>query len=140
MQRDATRQPREHANAKREQWRPLLLLVDDDDDVRESASLLFSQEGYRVIEACDGGAALDVLDDGVTPDVILTDLRMPVLDGASLIRTLRSRAAFADIPLIAWSATPLDAGQLEGVRVLSKAAHPACLLETVARACRRGVS
>lgn len=139
MHRDGA-QPQESAEAKTQQLCPVLLLVDDDHDVRESATLLFLQEGYEVIEARDGEEALDLLEDGAAPDVILTDLRMPVLHGASLIRTLRSRAAFAAIPMIAWSATPLDAGQLEGVRVLSKAAHPACLLETVASACRRVVS
>jgi signal transduction histidine kinase/ligand-binding sensor domain-containing protein/CheY-like chemotaxis protein len=69
-----------------------ILLVDDDDSVREAVQRLLEVRGYRVLPAAGAQAALAVADedyDGV--DLVLTDFKMPELDGLTLVRMLRER-------------------------------------------------
>ena len=65
-----------------------VLVVDDDDSIRQIVSLVLSDEGYHVMSAAHGQAALDLLDQFV-PDIILLDLRMPVMDGWEFARIYR---------------------------------------------------
>lgn len=55
------------------------------------------REGYEVLVAADGLAALDAAETAI-PDLLLTDLRMPRLDGIGLIRALRARVP--DLPVV----------------------------------------
>ena len=57
-----------------------VLIVDDEPDIRATVSAMLEIEGYDVAEAANGADALQVFDE-LTPDVILLDMRMPVLDG-----------------------------------------------------------
>lgn len=67
-----------------------MLVVDDDDGIVEAVSMLLDEEGYEVLIAPHGAAALDVLDHAL-PDIILLDLRMPVMDGWTFLREYRQR-------------------------------------------------
>lgn len=68
----------------------VLLLVDDDELVRSALRRVFVPRGYRVLTAEDGRAALSVL--ATTPiDVLVTDMRMPVMDGNELLREVSKR-------------------------------------------------
>jgi CheY-like chemotaxis protein len=60
--------------------------------------------GHHVREAADGAAALDILKD-FSPDVLVTDMTMPRLDGAGLIRNLRARAG-PRLPIILLTGVP----------------------------------
>jgi len=73
---------------------PLVLIVDDDPTLRESVSLWLSQSGYRTAQAEDGRKALGALKKH-RPDLILLDLRMPVLDGFGFLTEL---SRFSDPP------------------------------------------
>jgi CheY-like chemotaxis protein len=66
-----------------------VLLVDDDDSIRQVVSIFLADEGYEVRAAGDGRAALDILSE-FPPDLILLDLRMPVMDGAEFVRIYRA--------------------------------------------------
>ena len=66
-----------------------ILVVDDDDSIRQIVRFCLSDEGYRVREAPNGEAALEVLD-SVNPELILLDLRMPVMDGWEFARRYRT--------------------------------------------------
>ena len=58
-----------------------IMLVDDDKDFSEILKVILEEEGYEVVTAADGQIALNLLREGLSPEVILLDLRMPVMDG-----------------------------------------------------------
>lgn len=75
-----------------------ILLVEDDHDVRLVTSTLLRRLGHRVTEAVDGRAAIEQL--GRAPwDVIVTDLRMPYIDGERLARQVRSQLGATPVVL-----------------------------------------
>jgi CheY-like chemotaxis protein len=78
----------------------LVLLVDDEPNIRLVLSAILEQAGYRVMVAEDGFIALRRLQEA-KPDLVVTDLRMPNMNGFELLTVLRSR--FPDIPTIAVS-------------------------------------
>jgi DNA-binding NtrC family response regulator len=65
-----------------------VLIVDDDAELRDDLARLLSDQGYQTTTAADGQEALERLESG-SPDVLVTDLVMPRLDGFELLRTLR---------------------------------------------------
>jgi chemosensory pili system protein ChpA (sensor histidine kinase/response regulator) len=78
---------------------PTVMVVDDSLTVRKITSRLLMREGYQVILAKDGVDALEQLVD-VTPDVILSDIEMPRMDGFDLVRNIRSDARLHSLPVI----------------------------------------
>ena len=73
-----------------------LLVVDDDLDVLRSVALMLSLEGYCVITANSGMAASVLLAEQAF-DVVITDLRMPVVDGFEIVRRTREKYPSAGI-------------------------------------------
>lgn len=73
--------------------RPTVLVVDDEDALRAAIRRLLENQGYQVIEAPNGAMALELLEDGAASEVslVLTDLRMPVMDGRQLAAALARR-------------------------------------------------
>jgi signal transduction histidine kinase len=80
-----------------------VLIVDDDVDARQALNLLLSADGFRVTGCNNGREALGWLGSSVQPDVILLDLRMPVMDGWEFRLAQRREPKFASIPVIALS-------------------------------------
>jgi CheY-like chemotaxis protein len=80
-----------------------VLLVEDDDDLRTLYGFILANAGFQVKGVRDGFDALTELQ-VLCPDVIVTDLAMPIVDGITLIEIIKSRAEFADIPVIAMTA------------------------------------
>ena len=93
--------------------RPLVLLVEDDNDTREMYYEYLSHSGLRVNEAPSGSRALERAREQ-PPDVVVTDIAMPGMDGIELSRRLRAEPPTRDIPIIAvtgnGSARARDAG------------------------------
>lgn len=86
-----------------------ILLVEDNVDVRTIFSEVFKNEGYRVLEATNCREAYDLMmgsDDSV--NVVLTDLRMPIMDGLELATLLKNNPRFSSIPIVLLSATPFE--------------------------------
>jgi len=77
----------------------LILVVDDNPDTLELTALRLRMEGFEVIEARNGGKALKLLNER-RPDLILTDIMMPEVDGLELIRRLRATPELSDIPIV----------------------------------------
>ena len=80
-----------------------VLLVDDEDALRRVMKDLLVREGYEVVEARDGGEALDQVDQHA-PDIIILDLNLPGMDGYSVLSQLRSRPATREIPVLVLTA------------------------------------
>jgi CheY-like chemotaxis protein len=80
-----------------------VLIVDDDRDIRDTIREVLEEEGYSVDTAENGAAALDKLR-RVRPRLILLDLTMPVMDGASFRERQLSDESLAAIPTIVLTA------------------------------------
>ena len=78
---------------------PLVLVVDDSLTVRRVTQRLLVREGYRVTLAKDGLDALERLAEEI-PQVILSDIEMPRMDGFDLVRNIRADARLRDLPVI----------------------------------------
>ncbi len=76
-----------------------VLVVDDHTDAREMLAEFLMHEGYHSIMAANGREALARLE-YVQPDVIISDIEMPEMDGAELVRLLRERPHLASIPVV----------------------------------------
>ncbi|HZQ49924.1 MAG TPA: response regulator [Candidatus Dormibacteraeota bacterium] len=110
-----------------------VLVVDDDPDMRFMLKLLLERGGYQVNEASDGLAALHAIR-AQMPDLVLTDLRMPMMDGAELILRLRSEPPTAEMPIIlitAYAVLP-DTAKLAD-ETIPKPFAPERVVETVTR-------
>ncbi|KXV09496.1 hybrid sensor histidine kinase/response regulator [Caballeronia megalochromosomata] len=77
-----------------------ILLVDDSADAMEALSMLLALDGHEVRRACDGRAALSLVESFV-PDVALIDIHMPGMDGYELARQLRQRSQCSSTRLVA---------------------------------------
>jgi two-component system, chemotaxis family, chemotaxis protein CheY len=101
--------------------RERILIVDDDESIRQIVGLCLSDEGYQVFEAPNGQVALDQLDEA-RPDLILLDLRMPVMDGWEFARSYRTRPGpHADIiAFVAGLNVEEESAELNAASVLSK--------------------
>jgi CheY-like chemotaxis protein len=86
-----------------------ILVVDDEPDLRFILRRTFEKAGHEVTDAGHGAAALECVR-GSRPDLIVTDMMMPVMDGSELIRRLRADPATAQIPILAVTAN----GELAG--------------------------
>src|SRR4030088_1424231 len=80
-----------------------ILIAEDNPVNRELLRELLEMREYTVVEACDGEAALRVIDQ-TQPDLVLLDIGMPVLDGFGVIRKIRENPRFALMPVVAVTA------------------------------------
>jgi two-component system phosphate regulon response regulator PhoB len=87
--------------------RPRVLVIEDDAALRKVLELRLTLEGFEVAVACDGQAGLDRIDDFV-PDVVISDLMMPRLDGYGFCRAARARPGLEHLPIILLSAHQRD--------------------------------
>jgi len=112
-----------------------VLVVEDSSDLRSLFARVLQRKGFRVYQASNGREALACLTE-CQPDVILTDVMMPDMDGIELIRHLRSRPSTAEIPVVVMTAAESDevkreARRLGAADVLAKPLEPRTLLERV---------
>jgi DNA-binding NtrC family response regulator len=85
-----------------------VLIVDDEELIRLNLRMLLEDLGYSVIEAANGREGLDAFDrEG--PDLILADLRMPVMDGFSMIAGIREKSAETPVIVVSGTGTVRDA-------------------------------
>jgi CheY-like chemotaxis protein len=84
-----------------------ILLAEDNLPSRELVREILETLGYQVIEACDGGEALDKVRAN-EPDLVLMDIQMPVMDGFAVLSQLRKEYRFAKLPVIALTAYAME--------------------------------
>jgi len=116
-----------------------ILIVEDHVELLEALAAMLG-ENYQVFTAHDGGQALALLDQQPV-DLILLDLMMPVLDGATVVRTLRRRGDQTPVFLLSavydlarW------ASELQVSAAFSKPFDPTALQDSIARFFRNGGS
>ena len=80
-----------------------ILIAEDNPVNRELIREILSDCEYEVIEACDGQEALEKIEE-VTPDLVLLDIQMPVLDGYQVVRRIRDNPQSAALRVIALTA------------------------------------
>lgn len=94
-----------------------ILVVDDEPSIREVVSLYLKRSGYRVVEARDGGEALDALG-RQTFDLIVLDLMLPKVDGLEITRRLRSASdAGKNLPIIMLTARSEEIDRILGLEL-----------------------
>jgi CheY-like chemotaxis protein len=113
-----------------------VLVVDDEPAIRETLSDLLEEEGFVVTRARDGLEALHLVESR-TFDVVLSDVKMPRLDGASMARQLRRRGF--PIPIVLMSAVYADV-DLVGISFIPKPFDFDVLLRRVREAVASGRS
>jgi two-component system cell cycle response regulator len=121
--------------------RRVVLVVDDSDVTRAVLARTLRSAGFEVLEARDGveGAVLALRE---RPDVVVTDLEMPNLDGFPLLRLLKSDPVTAHIPVLVLTAESGVASRYWSLRTgadayLTKTHEPQELVDTVAELARR---
>jgi two-component system chemotaxis response regulator CheY len=80
-----------------------ILIVEDDFDTRYVMSLILKGEGYEVITVADGECALNIAVEQ-KPDLMITDLNMPRLNGVELTRQIRLKDEIGKMPILAITA------------------------------------
>ena len=86
---------------------PRILIADDKETSRELLRVVLEKSGYAVIEASDGGDAIEKAR-AEKPDLILLDLQMPIFNGYEVLQQLRHDARFALVPIIALTASAMQ--------------------------------
>jgi CheY-like chemotaxis protein len=113
---------------------PVLLIAEDDEDIALVLTRVFKRAGMTVLRAADGEAALELLSEN-TPDVIVTDLGMPRMDGWELIAAVRAdpEASGTPIAILSGHLRPGDprAGSAQCCAILLKPCPNDQLLATV---------
>lgn len=79
--------------------KPRVLIVDDEAPIRKAVNIILKQIGCEVLEAADGGDALDKVE-AYRPDLVISDINMPVMDGFQLCKQVRKSMGTAFIPFI----------------------------------------
>ena len=118
----------------------LILLVDDEPNIIELAQLYLEREGYRIISAADGQAALIAVDKH-RPDLIVLDLMLPEIDGLEVCRILRGKKD--PVAILMLTARDEDIDKILGLELgaddyLTKPFNPRELVSRVKAVLRRG--
>lgn len=92
--------------------KPEVLIIDDNIDIRTYLRSVLSEK-YNVSEATDGKAGLE-LARKIVPDIVLSDIMMPVMDGLAFCQQLKTDKAISHIPVILLTARSLDEQRAEG--------------------------
>jgi len=77
-----------------------ILLIEDNDQNRYLATFLLERHGHRVVSAPDGAHGIAIART-LTPDLVLLDIQLPVMDGYAVARALRAIPALAATPIVA---------------------------------------
>jgi len=110
VREDTTR--KEAAGRVTESDRPTILVVDDNADLRHFIGTLLEGD-YRILTACDGREALEKAGREL-PDLVVSDVMMPVMDGLQLCKALKEQLPTSHIPVILLTAKSLEEQRAQG--------------------------
>jgi len=109
-----------------------ILIVEDETLLAELLGDVFAAEGYNIVLAADGRQGLIQVAE-TRPDLVLSDIMMPGMDGLTMCRTMQANPAYRSIPVVLMSAAPLRVSQEECIyeAVIGKPFDLDVLLEVV---------
>ncbi len=112
-----------------------VLVVDDSPMVLEMVSAHLKQNGMEVIEATNGAEAVDRLK-ALTPDLVVTDVVMPQMNGYELCRWIKNNASTKNVPVIMCTTKSEEFDKYWGMKqgadaYLTKPYHPPELIKTI---------
>jgi DNA-binding response OmpR family regulator len=116
---------------------PRILAVDDEPNIVRLIQVNLERHGYQVETANNGAQALAKIREN-RPDLLVSDVMMPEMDGFELLSTIRRDPSLSDLPVIMLTAKAQDANVMEGYSrgadmYLTKPFNPAELLQFVKR-------
>src|SRR5687768_4537819 len=116
-----------------------VLVVDDEGAVRRFAMRVLEREGYSVVEARDGVEALELVNKGLVPDIVVSDIVMPRLNGVELMQALSTSKPELPVILMSGYATGAlaELGIAAPCAILPKPFPAERLLQEVQRCTRR---
>lgn len=111
---------------------PSILIVDDEFGLAEMLREMLREHGYEVTLAINGRLALDILHERRV-DLVITDIMMPVMDGAELATVMRKSEALRSIPIVMMTSLPSALPQQRDLfdALLRKPFTPTLLLQTI---------
>lgn len=92
--------------------RPVVLIVEDNDEFRDYLKEVLREE-YRILEAANGKVGLDITLESI-PDLIVSDVMMPEMDGIELCRTIKTDRRISHIPVVLLTARAEEEQRLQG--------------------------
>jgi CheY-like chemotaxis protein len=113
--------------------RARVLVVEDEHELRELIAHWLDTRGYQVVEAADGRDAVDLLQAGLEPDVILLDLTMPRMDGRAFLEWMREQPKHAHRRVIVASGYLDEAAPVAADRTFAKPFRPDLLERELAK-------
>ena len=111
----------------------VVLVVEDDAEIRDLLREVLEDEGYVVAVAEHGREALEDLERGLQPALMLVDLMMPVMNGWELLDALAAKGSTIPVTIVSAVA---DRNPLPGVRVIKKPINLDVLIDAVNDVCR----
>lgn len=94
---------------------PKILVVEDEPNLRKLLEVIIGKEGYEVFPTANGEEAWGVLSQ-IVPDLVLTDVMMPKMDGIELCRRIRANPEFDLVPLVLLTAKDEQLDKYQGFR------------------------
>lgn len=94
-----------------------ILIVEDEYDISSTLTLVLEMEDFEVRHATNGSEALSILHSEALPDLIISDVMMPIMDGYGFVKELRANKRYDRIPLLLTSAGRLDDSKINPKQV-----------------------
>lgn len=86
-----------------------VLVVEDDEHIAQVLKFMLERQGYQVTHAADGRAACSHIESLETvPALVLLDVMLPYIDGFEIVRIIRDRPAWADVPIVMLTAKAME--------------------------------
>ena len=76
-----------------------ILIIEDEEDILALLSSLLEGEGYNILTACNGREGMDKFQEH-SPDLILTDVRMPIMDGIEVLRKVKAKESDTEVIIL----------------------------------------
>ncbi len=106
-----------------------LLVVDDDVDIQSVVEELFENSDYKVVVANNGREALDQIEAGLKPDIMLLDLMMPYISGYTLLNEMYRRNMHTNFKIVVMSADVFTKQQMDQMGVKTFITKPFDIFE-----------